>query len=131
MINKGLLIVAVFVLIAAVLGACLWIDAQSSLVESTYVYEGKEIMTEEDYTEFKTVVARKDIDIKTLNTYSSNNPLVIFRVEVPVDLDFKWGEIKFTRYIYPSDWHILYTFMFWLGGFLGLVLLFTALGWNE
>lgn len=82
-------------------GVMIWIDLPRSGTPRLYRYQGKELMTQEEYTEFKSIVAREDVTIERLSAYSSDSPLVIFNVEVPADVEFTWGEVTYTHYKHP------------------------------
>ena len=100
-----------------VAGIAIWMDLPESGTPRAYRYVGKELMSEEEYTKFKEVVARRDVVIVDLSAYSSDSPLVIFNVEVPAGIDFPWGGVHYTWYNHP--WRHFSNVAFILG-FLGM-----------
>lgn len=55
------------------------------------IYSGDLLLSQEEYTEFKQYLSGDDIAIKELNEYSFEPYLVVYKVQVPNDLDFTYN----------------------------------------
>ncbi len=68
-----------------------------------YTYKGKVLLSPSDYDYFKEVVARSDVDIRSLDVYNSNPVLVVFTITTPADISRFWGEqITRTATVYTA-----------------------------
>jgi hypothetical protein len=102
-------------------------------VVTHYSYTGKTFMTGEEYETFKAIIARDDVLILELDVYASDNPLVMFGVVVPADVDFPWAEGRVSDRVYPHrpNLEVLAFLFILLGLFCGAFALGKGLGLDE
>lgn len=133
--SLGYLIAGIVAVALLAVGVVWEVDLLEVQTEDKHYYVGKILMEKEEYTEFKSILAREDVQIGTLNVYSSDNPLVTFEVWVPTATEFPWGEVTNTRYVYPGQEakQVLAPLMLVLSGLIGMILLMTWLSglWGE
>lgn len=103
-------------------------DFDDTRVPASYTYEGKVLMDAAEYSEFKYVVARDEVFICKMSVYSSEDPLVIFEVRVPADMEFQWGEASVWEWDYPVPTARIVATVFGavIAGMIGLVFAFAA-----
>ena len=84
------------ILLAAGIVFCIAVPVGTCLLEwqGTDVYEGKvAFWSEEEYVEFKKVMAPTQVQIVELDILSSEPPIIIqFKVEVDKDFEFSYGK---------------------------------------
>lgn len=67
-------------------------NAKKDVIASR-VYEGREYLTQDEYSEFKRVLAeRDDLDVREIEALTSPDPLVLFEIKVIGDATFPYGE---------------------------------------
>lgn len=72
----------------------------------TIVYAGKQVFdTEGEYSVFKRILGRQDVQIYSITVLASEPPIVVtFKAEVPNDVDFAYGSIQDRYYVYGTRW---------------------------
>lgn len=84
-------------------GICIWqavlLEAEGKRIVTGYTYEGKVLLTDKQYDNFKGIVAQSDVKIHNLEVYSSDKHLVIFTVHTPAYIDDFYGEKIYTDFI--------------------------------
>jgi len=127
--NLILLFIGILLLIPMSIGIVRWIEYDQTKVVDSYTYEGKILMNATEYAEFKKIIARYDIDIVYLEVYSSDNPLVIFEVRTPSEIQSFWGERTDRGYRYTATKSEQNLYCGWLTcgcGVLAISLLITS-----
>ena len=114
-------------------GICIWqavlLEAEDKKIVTGYTYEGKVLLTNEQYDNFKGIVAQGDVEIRDLEVYSSDKHLVIFTVHTPAYIDNFYGERISTDYTFiHTEAHKNFSLVGVLCGFAGLGLLISLLG---
>lgn len=77
-----ILTVWVLILLGAYGYGWYWIKgvSTSKATDAYYAYNGKQTLTEEQYSQLKQTLVRDDIIIHDLKVYSSNEPLIIYSI---------------------------------------------------
>ena len=85
-------------------------------IASPPVYEGKELLTTDEYEEFKLALAKEEVAIHSITVLSSNPILVEFAVSAPDG--FNYGARKYAQMVMGI---ILGTVMLGLAGFVSTI----------
>lgn len=98
---------ALLVILSLMLGFGLTVltdfDRHSTLDRHTY--EGKVLLDDSEYNELKRQLAHPEVEITTLDVFSSEEHLVNFKVQAPAEAQLSYGEITFTEWEHTPIWN--------------------------
>lgn len=91
---KNKLIVAGAIFASCIAIFTVWYFPMQELDDLKYVeYEGKTLFTDEnEYLEFKKLLASNDIDIQSIYEVQSDNPLIMYKFRTDEQIDFEYAE---------------------------------------
>ena len=80
----------------------------NTLFHSSVVYQGKNLFTSAQYEDFKLALSDRNITIDEIIILSSSPILVDFRIRVPRNYDFSYGQ---TRAVDGEPWNVVVSYV--------------------